>query len=120
MKDEKRHCAFCLRKLENLTPEEKNKLEEIRLITLNLMKEYNVSYYNFKYGFSKKWAGCVSVDTIFLELIFVLTSDQETIRNTILHEIAHAIVGCREGHRIKWQNKAKELGVKWRYYWLFR
>lgn len=38
----------------------------------------------------------------------------EEIENTILHEIAHAIVGVGHGHRLKWQEKAIELGVTWK------
>jgi hypothetical protein len=38
----------------------------------------------------------------------------DDIKNTILHEIAHAIVGENHGHRQVWQEKAIELGVKFR------
>jgi len=35
------------------------------------------------------------------------------IRDTILHEIAHALLPIDVHHRIEWQNKAGELGVTW-------
>jgi predicted SprT family Zn-dependent metalloprotease len=40
-----------------------------------------------------------------------LTSQEEAkIHNTILHEIAHALVGAEAGHGPIWQKKAREIG----------
>jgi predicted SprT family Zn-dependent metalloprotease len=36
--------------------------------------------------------------------------DEQNVRNTILHEIAHAIVGGRNGHNHIWRSKAIEIG----------
>lgn len=35
---------------------------------------------------------------------------REDIKNTILHEIAHALVGHKEGHNKVWKDKAIEIG----------
>ena len=37
-------------------------------------------------------------------------NDEATVRNTILHEIAHALVGYGEGHGPFWKEKAIEIG----------
>lgn len=36
----------------------------------------------------------------------------EEIRNTILHEIAHALTGCGEGHSAEWKRTAVRIGAK--------
>ena len=41
---------------------------------------------------------------------FVKNSNEAEIYDTILHEIAHALVGPKHGHGIVWKNMAKRLG----------
>ena len=41
---------------------------------------------------------------------FIKNSDQDDIQDTILHEIAHALVGPQHGHDKVWKQKARELG----------
>lgn len=48
---------------------------------------------------------------ISLQVNYTIYSDILDIENTILHEIAHALVGNGNGHNTIWQEKAKELGV---------
>jgi predicted SprT family Zn-dependent metalloprotease len=37
-------------------------------------------------------------------------NDEARVRNTLLHEIAHALVGPGHGHDIIWKLKAREIG----------
>jgi len=39
-----------------------------------------------------------------------LINDEAKVRDTILHEIAHALVGCKHGHDYVWKAKALEIG----------
>ena len=41
---------------------------------------------------------------------FIKNSNEAEIYDTILHEIAHALVGPKHGHGIVWKNMAKRLG----------
>ena len=41
---------------------------------------------------------------------FIKNSNESEIYDTILHEIAHALVGPKYGHGIVWKNMAKRLG----------
>ena len=41
---------------------------------------------------------------------FIKNSNESEIYDTILHEIAHALVGPKHGHDIVWKNMAKKLG----------
>lgn len=98
-----------------LSKKNKEKVSEIEELTIELMNKHEVGHFKFKYGRSKTYAGnCSSSNqTIKLNITFVVKNGIERIKNTILHEIAHAIVGIENGHNEVWQAKAKELGVTW-------
>lgn len=100
------------KKMKNLTPDEKEKLETVKKLALELLKEHNLSHYNFIFGYGWAYGGRCTDKTIIIQYIHALLDSMEEIKHTILHEIAHAIVGVDVGHHIEWQNKAKELGVK--------
>lgn len=48
--------------------------------------------------------------TISLSRHYVKYADEDHIKDTILHEIAHALVGPRHGHDAVWRTKAREIG----------
>ena len=48
--------------------------------------------------------------TISLSRLYVRHADIDHIRDTILHEIAHALVGPQHGHDAVWRQKAREIG----------
>lgn len=99
-------------KMSNLTVEEAEKLNAVEQLAKELMDTHNVSHFKFRFGYGwAKWGTC-SLTTITLQLEFVLKYNMYEIKNTLLHEIAHAIVGVKCGHRLEWQLKAKEFGVK--------
>jgi len=50
--------------------------------------------------------------TIELSIHFVLRNGQEEILDTILHEIAHALVGPKHGHGQAWKRKCQEIGAR--------
>ena len=41
---------------------------------------------------------------------FIKNSNEAEIYDTILHEIAHALVGPKHGHDVVWKKMAKKLG----------
>ncbi len=47
---------------------------------------------------------------IDLSVSYCLRATRADIENTLLHEIAHAIVGVDHGHDAVWQAKAREIG----------
>jgi predicted SprT family Zn-dependent metalloprotease len=48
--------------------------------------------------------------TISLSRPLTLLHDEAEVRDTVLHEIAHALVGPAHGHDAVWQAKAREIG----------
>ena len=101
-------------KLKSLLPEEKSKLESVERLAASLLYEHNLGHYKFRFGYGWRYKGrCYYNKAIVLELHYVLISEMQEIRNTLLHEIAHALLDPNVGHRLEWQLKAKELGVTW-------
>ena len=47
---------------------------------------------------------------ISLSKYLVGLNEEWRVTNTILHEIAHGLVGCRHGHDSIWRRKALEIG----------
>jgi predicted SprT family Zn-dependent metalloprotease len=100
------------KKLQNITTAEKEKLAAIENMALSLMLHYGISHYKLKFGYGWKYRGvCHYNKSIIISLNFALRAEIDDVKNTILHEIAHALVGPGIGHRNEWQLKAKELGV---------
>lgn len=50
------------------------------------------------------------INTIFLSRYLVHLNNEMEVKDTIYHELAHAIVGCEEDHNEKWKKKTIELG----------
>ena len=101
------------KKMSNLSKNEAKRLETVKKLALKLMHEHNLTDYNFKFGYGWRYRGMCTAKSIIIQYKFALYGDIDEVKNTILHEIAHAIVGLEKGHREEWQQKAKELGVVW-------
>jgi predicted SprT family Zn-dependent metalloprotease len=68
--------------------------------------------WKFRYNNRKRSAGICSYRHSTIELSLPLTrlSNVVDVTDTILHEIAHALVGHKHGHDAVWQRKAIEIG----------
>jgi hypothetical protein len=63
---------------------------------------------------SKRFLGYCDYNTKMIMMSFYFlrgpTCSESKMRNTILHEIAHALVGPFQSHNFIWKNKAKKIG----------
>ena len=77
-----------------------------------LMQAHGLVGWQIKLDHARRRAGqCDYANkTISFSRLYILHADAEHIRDTILHEIAHAIVGPHHGHDAVWQQKAREIG----------
>lgn len=78
----------------------------------NLVKEHLGEEWSFKFMSYKTCYGyCDHVNKIIaMNIYHMTTSNREVLKNTLLHEIAHAIVGPSHKHDKVWREKFIELG----------
>jgi len=78
----------------------------------SLMQAHGLVGWRVKLDHARRRAGqCdFSNKTISLSRLYIRHADQDHIRDTILHEIAHALVGPKHGHDAVWRQKAREIG----------
>lgn len=88
-------------------------LAEARELALQLMKKHGLEYrWRFDFDNAKRRLGAChhEYNCITLSKHLVLLNDIDVVRNTILHEIAHALVDPKYGHNWVWRQKALEIG----------
>ncbi len=88
------------------------RMEAILQMALGLMHEHGLKKWRFKFDHSTRRAGCCNYcdKTISISFNLACNASDEDIRDTILHEIAHALVGRKHNHDEAWKAKAKEIG----------
>jgi predicted SprT family Zn-dependent metalloprotease len=100
---------------ENINLEEENDRHDYAFITLSEeMNNHGLVNLGWSIGFNdyKTCAGITRFNKKIIELsdIFISNSCKLEIRDTILHEIAHALVGSKNNHNKVWKAKALEIG----------
>ena len=81
-------------------------------LATELMDAHGLLGWRIKLDHARRRAGqCDFTNkTISLSRLYVRHADIDHIRDTILHEIAHALVGPSHGHNAVWRQKAREIG----------
>lgn len=77
-----------------------------------LMTSHGLTDWKFLWDKASSRFGCCKFRTKTITMSAALTSlnDEEHVINTILHEIAHALVGPHNGHGVTWRRKAIQIG----------
>jgi len=90
-------------------------LNEAQDLAVNLMAEYP-SLYWWSFGFDRAKQRCGNCNyrtrKITLSIYYVSMNTEADVRDTILHEIAHAIAGHKAGHGPEWKKVARNIGAK--------
>lgn len=82
-------------------------------VARHLLTKYKLSDWDILLTNSEQYAGtcCKEYQTITLSIPHILNSEYDEVKDTILHEIAHAL--CPEpGHGEAWKKLAVKLGAK--------
>ena len=76
------------------------------------MDKYGLCDWKLELDYAKVRAGAChfTEKKISFSRHFLKNADQLNINDTILHEIAHALVGPMHGHNRVWKNMAKKVG----------
>ena len=87
-------------------------INEIEETARMLMNKHGLHDWKFKWDKTKRRLGACFYQskTITLSILTNPQRDKYQVINTILHEIAHALVGSHNGHNIVWKTKAREIG----------
>src|SRR4051794_40057748 len=86
----------------------------VRQLALERMTQHGLHGWSFAFNRRKRAMGLCrySRKTIELSIYLVDRNGFEEILDTILHEIAHALVGPCHGHDAVWKAKCREVGAK--------
>lgn len=76
-----------------------------------LMKRYGCEYYKLRFNHSTRYFGTCDFKNkiITLSRKYCKANNEEEVRETILHEIAHALTPY-SGHDWTWYTKARQIG----------
>jgi predicted SprT family Zn-dependent metalloprotease len=87
------------------------KLDKAKLLIEDLLKQSGLLDYKFQWSHSVRWFGACTPSRKLIKLSRVLTrlNSKKVVKNTVLHEIAHAL-NPDEGHGEAWKATAKMLG----------
>lgn len=87
-------------------------LQTVLELGADLMAEHGLEGWRLKLDHARRRAGCCDYtnQTISLSRHYAREAELSHIRDTILHEIAHALVGPKHGHDAVWRMKAREIG----------
>ena len=87
-------------------------LDKARGLAKALMRQHGLADWEFAFDRAKTRAGACrpSLRRLSLSAPWTRIHDDVQVRDTILHEIAHALVGARHGHDEVWRRKALEIG----------
>ena len=90
-------------------------LQEIKTLTKELMKEHGLSDWTFKFDNAKRRFGLCRCGQKLIQLSRPLTllNSKKKIKDTILHEIAHALTYNKYGFRNENNELIKSHGKEW-------
>ncbi|GGD22419.1 SprT-like domain-containing protein [Nocardioides daphniae] len=87
-------------------------LTEAQRLAERLMAEHGLAGWTFRFDRARRRAGLCVFSTQVISLSAPLTRlhSEAEVRDTVLHEIAHALVGPGEGHSERWRATAVRIG----------
>lgn len=90
-------------------------LTAARTLATSLMDEHGITELGWRFDFDRaeRRLGCCHYRTrqITLSRAYVLAADEPSVRDTILHEIAHVLAGPRARHGWEWKVQALKIGA---------
>ncbi len=81
-----------------------------------LMDEHGLAGWGLRFDRARRRAGVCRHDRREISLSAPLTAlySADEVRETVLHEVAHALVGAKHGHDAVWRAKARSIGASGR------
>lgn len=90
------------------------KAYDAELLARQLMRQHGLRLWFFEFADWVTTFGQCShhISTLYLSRPLTLLNTEEEVKDTILHEIAHALVGSGHGHDKIWKAKCVEIGAR--------
>ena len=90
------------------------RIRQVRQLGYDLLAKHGLTGWHFGFNRRKRSLGVCLFEqcTIELSVYLILRNPHEEVLDTILHEIAHALVGPGHGHDAVWKKKCVEIGAK--------
>lgn len=87
-------------------------LRDVRILATGLMSQHGVGDWQLGWDNARTRAGMCrfGTRTISLSRHLMVLYEPEQVREVVLHEIAHALVGPKHNHDSVWRAKAREIG----------
>jgi len=91
-------------------------LTAVRALGERLLAEHGLTEWRLRFDNAKRRAGACRFDarTISVSRHLMALYDEDDVRDTVLHEIAHALVGPEHGHDAVWRATAHRIGCSGR------
>jgi predicted SprT family Zn-dependent metalloprotease len=88
------------------------RLTIVRELADRLLVEHGLADWSFDFDHATRRAGCCDYrrKQISMAMQFGRRANETEIADTLLHEIAHALVGKKHNHNAVWRAKAQEIG----------
>ena len=92
--------------------EDRERLAEVSRLAEELIRRHRLAGWSFQFNDASRQAGrCVfDLRVISLSRLYCLEASAEEVRDTLLHEIAHALVGPAHNHDSVWKAAARSIG----------
>jgi predicted SprT family Zn-dependent metalloprotease len=88
---------------------------ECEQLALKLMGQYGLTQKGWRFEFDlayNRFGQCRPAQRLIrMSKVLVTFNTEEQCKDTILHEIAHALVGTENGHNHIWKHCAQKLGA---------
>src|SRR6185295_7927278 len=87
-------------------------LELAERMALDLLSTFELSDWTFRFNNSRRMLGICKAGKKQIEMsaAYVFQNEEAHVRDTILHEIAHALVGVEHGHDDVWKEMCRLVG----------
>lgn len=87
-------------------------LNQARTLARSTMDHHGLTDWTFSFDRAvSRFGVCIfTTKTITMSKVLTELNPENEVMNTLLHEIAHALVGFGEGHGWRWYQKAQSIG----------